>query len=190
MTTHSPDVAYAYAQLGLAFGASSGEIEAVLAHAKAYQYSTASRIHGVERFVDFFRARDQLGDINTPFAFIRRAYHKKALMLHPDRNQGNRAAEEQLKIINAAFAIIDAIHREARDYYRQNEIVREAIEEETRETTDRETPPEVTEAVAAAVPVSERTKLKEPFDPLRIVWLPLAMFCSIILAVVPSRRKR
>lgn len=142
MSIHSIDVTYAYAQLGLAPGALPEEIEEVLAHARAYQYATRARIKEVERFVEFFTARDQLGDITTPFAFIRRAYHKKAMMLHPDRNSGNKAAEEQLKLINAAFAIIDIIHREARDYYRQNENVRQEIEDEARLTTERETPPD------------------------------------------------
>ncbi len=78
MTNHSPDVTYAYAQLGLDFGAPMEDIEAVLTHARAYQYFTTQRIKEVERFVGFFIARDQLGDIYTPFAFIRRAYHKKS----------------------------------------------------------------------------------------------------------------
>lgn len=146
MTTRSPDITYAYAQLGLDFGAPMVDIEAVLAHARAYQYSTRHRIKEVERFVEFFSARDKLGDIHTPFTFIRRAYHKKAMMLHPDRNSSNKAAEEQLKLINAAFAIADAMHREAKEYYRQSDAARTEIEIEARETTERETPPDVRSA--------------------------------------------
>src|ERR1700743_3167979 len=143
MTANSPDVTYAYAQLGLDFGASLEAIEEVLAHARAYQYSTRARIAEFERFVEFFSARDRLGDIHTPFTFIRRAYHKKAMMLLPDRNSGNKAAEEQLKMINAAFAIVDAIHREARDYYRQSEETRAEIEKEARAATEKEIPESV-----------------------------------------------
>jgi len=146
MQDYSIDVVYAWAQLGVDTGAQLPEIADTLEHARAYKYSTRQRIQEVERFVEFFTARDQLGDTETSFVFIRRAYHKKAMMLHPDRNLNNKAAEEQLKLINNAFALIDAIHREARDYYRQSEEARRAIEKEARETREREMPPSLKEA--------------------------------------------
>jgi molecular chaperone DnaJ len=37
---------------------------------------------------------------------IKRAYRKLAMELHPDRNPGNAAAEEQFKIASAAFSIL------------------------------------------------------------------------------------
>ncbi len=84
------------------------------------------------------------------------------MMLHPDRNSGNKVAEEQLKLINAAFAVIDAIHREAQEYYRQSESARTDIETEARETTGRETPPDIRAARKKRAEQARRKHQAEP----------------------------
>jgi len=156
MSSHSPDVTYAYAHLGLAFGASLEEIGAVLVHARAYKYSTRQRVQQVERLVEFLAARDQFGNAETPFELIRRVYLKRVMTLHPDRNRDNKEAEEQLKLINIAFALIDAVRREARDYYRQSETARREIEDEARAATEREKPLQAKE---------KRTQQENPKQP-------------------------
>ena len=37
---------------------------------------------------------------------IKRAYRKLALKYHPDRNQGNKTAEEKIREINAAYEVL------------------------------------------------------------------------------------
>lgn len=43
---------------------------------------------------------------NAAAAEIKKAYRKKALEYHPDRNKGNSRAEEQFKEINEAYAVL------------------------------------------------------------------------------------
>jgi len=142
MSDYSIDVTYAYAQLGLAVGASPADIAGVLANARNYRFYTRARVAHVEKFCEFFSARARLGALTEQFAEIRKAYHQKAMALHPDRNANNRAAEDELKAINAAFALVEDIHREARDHFKLNEEQRRTIEQEAREATERERPAE------------------------------------------------
>ncbi len=37
---------------------------------------------------------------------IKKAYRKLALRYHPDKNPGNKEAEEQFKAINEAYAVL------------------------------------------------------------------------------------
>ncbi|MHB8765578.1 MAG: DnaJ domain-containing protein, partial [Deferrisomatales bacterium] len=47
---------------------------------------------------------------------VRRAYRRKALELHPDRNGGSREAEEAFKELTEAYAVLgDASRRPAYD---------------------------------------------------------------------------
>jgi len=49
---------------------------------------------------------------------IKKAYRKLALKYHPDKNQGNKEAEEKFKIINEAYAVLsDAQKRKIYDMY-------------------------------------------------------------------------
>ncbi len=140
MTDYSIDVIYAYAQLGIDAGSSMQEIETVLTHASAYRFSTRERVDLIERLLEFFNSRNSFGSLEDSFEEVRKAYHRKAMAFHPDRHRGNKHAEEELKVINAAYAAVDEIHREARDYFRQSETSRSEAEQEARQTVDRETP--------------------------------------------------
>ncbi len=51
---------------------------------------------------------------------IRRAYHRLALLYHPDRNQGDKAAEDKFKDLVSAFEILG--DRQARALYDQGRI--------------------------------------------------------------------
>ena len=138
MTSYSIDVLYAYIQLGLDAGASPEDIQDVLGNASAYRHCTKERLKAVQHFVSFFTARGLLGEAEMSFADIRKSYHKKAMKFHPDRNRGNRASEEELKAINAAFELVENIHREAKDYFKQSEQIQREIEQEARKTRLRE----------------------------------------------------
>lgn len=136
MTVYPIDVAYAYSQLGIDPGSSLERIGEVLANAAGPK----ARIQHVRRFAEFFFARALLGSFETSFADIRKAYHRKAMDLHPDRNRGDKETEEQLKAINAAYARVEEINREAKAYYKQPEPVCHDIEQQARQATESEKP--------------------------------------------------
>jgi hypothetical protein len=140
MVEYSIDVRYAYAQLGLDDGSSLDAIQAVLACAIAYRYFTKARIDLVQEYTGFFIARSKLGSINTPFSDIKKAYHKKAMALHPDRNRGDKETEDQLKDINGSYALVEAMNRTAKAYYKQSEDIRRELERKAREATENEKP--------------------------------------------------
>jgi len=142
MPNYPIDVHYACAQLGLDAGASLEDIHKVLAHAAAYRFSTKSRLTQVQRLVDFFEAREQFGTADHAFADIRKAYHKKAMHLHPDHTKADPMAEEQLKALNAGFELIEAVYLEAKDYFQKDEDVRRENEDNARMTREKEAPPE------------------------------------------------
>jgi hypothetical protein len=140
MPEPSIDISYAYAQLGLAQGESLEEIRAVLTYAAAARFSTKARLAHVRKFVEFFEARANLACFDAPFAEIKKAYHRQAMELHPDRNKGGN--EEQLKQTNEAYARIDAVQRQAKAYYKQAADVRREVEQEARRSTESERPAE------------------------------------------------
>ena len=130
MTDYSIDIVFAYAQLGLTAGAASDQIEEVLANAIAYRFAMRDRVSLLKRLAEFFAARERLGAIEQPFEDIRKAYHRKAMGLHPDVNHNDPRAEEQLKLINADFALVESIYRDARDYFGLTEETRKEMEQE------------------------------------------------------------
>jgi len=162
MDDYSADVTYAYAQLGLAQGASLEEIKEVLENTASYRFSTKSRIEDVRRLVDFFKVRSTFGSFEQSFAEIRKAYHSKAMELHPDRNKGNLKTEDQLKAINASFALIEEIQRQAKEYYAQSEEVRREIEDEARALRERAAPQGAPRAAAPEVPSGKPTSSAPP----------------------------
>jgi len=138
MQEYPIDVSYAWAQLGLVPGASLEDIQEIYVSASAYQFSTPARIKRVRHFVQFFVERSKFGPAEMAFAEIRKAYHKQAMHLHPDRNKGDTANEEQLKAINAAFAIVETVNRAAKDYFKKSEELRREIEREAVQAASRE----------------------------------------------------
>lgn len=60
-------------------------------------------------------------DRNAPMEEIKSAYRRLALKYHPDRNPGNKAAEEQFKYISEAYQILsDTEKRQLYDLYGQS----------------------------------------------------------------------
>ncbi len=97
-----------------------------------------TRIDTTERFVEFFTARTVFGTPESSYAEIRSAYFEQVKGLHPDTHREDKAAEEQLKVINAAYEVIDKIHKEARDYYDQDTETRHEEEQKARQITEKE----------------------------------------------------
>jgi hypothetical protein len=157
MPTYPIDVVYAYVRLGLDPGAAPGVINAVLANAKSYRFFTRDRIGALQRIVDFLAARATLGGEETPFTDIRKEYHRKAMALHPDRNPDDTTAEERLKNLNATFEIVDAVYREARDYFRKSAQERREIEQVSREARTREAP-DTPQPVEKEAPARDQAK--------------------------------
>jgi curved DNA-binding protein CbpA len=138
MTHYAIEILYAYAQLGLAPGASREKINQALTDAGVYRFATRARTEQAWRFTEFFVARDIFGTLDDSFSEIRKAWHKKAKALHPDKNKSNKADENRLKAINASYEIVDKIHREAKEYFRKDEKTRRDIEDEARRAAEKE----------------------------------------------------
>jgi hypothetical protein len=163
---YSIDVVFAYGQLGIDAGGHIQRIHEVLANATAYEFTTRARIAHVRRFVDFFVARERLGTIEYPFDKIRKSYYKQAMALHPDRNKDDKIAEEKLKIIIAAFEVVEQIHREAKDYFKRSEEMRLEIERQARETTELEIPTDVKKQTPQPTE-EDREETTKPAQPRR-----------------------
>jgi hypothetical protein len=135
LKAYSIDLLYAWTQLGLEEGASLEEIEAALENTARLSTNGTT-----QHYVDFFHAREKLGGLTADFSIIRKTYHRTAFALHPDRNKGNAAAEEQLKEINAAYGLIDDIYRKAKAWNkREKQNARKSAAGET--TTPHAAPP-------------------------------------------------
>ncbi len=62
---------------------------------------------------------------------IKRAYRKLAMQYHPDRNQGNKEAEEKFKEINEAYAVLsDPEKRKMYDLYGSTEFEKRYTQED------------------------------------------------------------
>ncbi len=57
---------------------------------------------------------------------IKRAYHRLAHQFHPDKNPGNRSAEEHFKTINEAYTVLQDMEKRAA-YDRASRIERERV---------------------------------------------------------------
>jgi DnaJ-like protein len=136
MAEYADDVRYAYLKLGLDIGAPLDKIAA--AHTNAYRFRTRERIKTVCALMEFFAARSILGGLEDSFVDIQKAYRQKARAFHPDLHPDDPSAEEKLKEINIAYGLIEAMQREAVAYFSQPESLRHSLENEARETYQRE----------------------------------------------------
>lgn len=124
------DVHYACLQLGLADGGCVAEVPDALLRAEAYRLVGKERLRIVRRFAAYFTARAQLGLTVESFSKLRKSYYRKAMALHPDR--GGQADEEALKSVNAAYELVEAVYREAQQYFREDEATRAVREQAAR----------------------------------------------------------
>ena len=65
---------------------------------------------------------------NADFDTIKKSYRKLAMKYHPDRNPGDKAAEQKFTDINVAYEVLkDEQKRAAYDRYGKNDDFREGI---------------------------------------------------------------
>lgn len=138
MSDYPIDVHYACLQLGLDDSRQAADTAVILRRAEAYQFIGKERLKAVRRFTGYFTARQQLGALDESFSKLRKNYYKQAMTLHPDRSAGGKADEDRLKRINAAYELVEAVYREAQQYFRQSEAERAAIENAARDAYERE----------------------------------------------------
>lgn len=129
MSDYPIDVHYACLQLGLPDGGHADQATAVLRRAEAYRFVSKERLKTVRRLAVYFTARQQLGAPDESFSKLRKSYYKMAMALHPDRGAAGKTDEDELKNINAAYELVEAVYREAQHYFRQDETTRAEIEQ-------------------------------------------------------------
>lgn len=128
MNDYAVEISYAFALLGLKPGDDPARAWDIVADAEAYRYSTVARQQLVRRMAAFLAQRALLGEPEDSFIKVRRAYYRRAMALHPDRNASDRATEDELKGINAAYEAVEAMRREAEDYFHKSPEERRVIE--------------------------------------------------------------
>lgn len=122
------EISYVYALLGLRPGDDPARAQVIADDAEAYQFVTSQRRQLVRRLADFLELRSLLGTPADSFVKLRKTYYRRAMELHPDRNAADKTAEDQLKILNAAYEAVEAMRREAAIYYRTSPDERRMIE--------------------------------------------------------------
>jgi hypothetical protein len=146
-TRHAIDVLYAWARLGLAPGADEAQIRQAATYARNYRFVTKQRLEQISRFTQFFMERSRFGTVEDSLKAVRKAYYKRAMELHPDRNPHDKKAEERLKEVNAAYELVEEIHKEAREHFDKSANERHAVERDASEQALREA-----DAAGAATP--------------------------------------
>lgn len=130
MSEFQLDVHYACLRLGLPDGCHEvAQAVAVLQRAEAYRFVSKERLKAVRHIAGYFSARQKLGQPEESFSKLRKSYYKKAMALHPDRGATGKTDEDELKSINAAYELVEAVYREAQHYFRQDEATRAQIEQ-------------------------------------------------------------
>ncbi len=138
MPLYAADTLYALSQLGLDADTSLDSVTEILADTTADRFFAKVRGGRVQKYVDFLRARVLFGDLDQSFADLRKVYLKKAMALHPDRNKGDLASEEELKKVTAAYALLEAVHREALAAAPKNDKARASFKREAHTATAEE----------------------------------------------------
>ncbi len=143
------DISFVYALLGLRPGDDPARAQEIVINAEAYRYATVARQQLLRRMAAFLEQRAILGKPEDSFAKLRRAYYRRAMALHPDRNVSDKRTEDELKSINAAYEAVEAMRREAEEYFNKSPedrriIETAALQDAARETRARrqDTPPE------------------------------------------------
>lgn len=160
MTDYPSDVTYACLHLGIKPGATSEHIHRVRTFAEQYRFITKPRLAQVIKLTNFFLSRAHFGEMIQGYNDIRSGYFRLAKQYHPDLHPGDQAAEDYLKILNTAFADVEAINRESRDYFQQAEYLRRGIEAKARAQAQREAQAAV--APSAVEPVEKESDDQPP----------------------------
>lgn len=155
MPSSPPDVLYVYALLGVGAKASFEATQGVWEMTQAYRFTTKDRRALVQKMTDFLAARDRFGGRDASFEALRKAYHRKAFLLHPDRHPGDTLAEERLKSLNGAWRVVQDLQRETKAWLGLPPAERKARESEAQS------------ALAAAAPKPHKAQKEQKQEPPR-----------------------